>query len=161
MSFLDELKGFDTGSLNDRETVVKQYIPNVSLADIVAEEQPTEEVYYESPLVEWLVGLGVQGDVVEYANLLLDRGFQTSDDLLLADPSLEDLIDYGFVDEEDRLKVFYEVHPEKRPYSEETALDTEDPMVVFDAVLSKIEAGTATDEDLEIYLRIKASLGHA
>lgn len=76
MSFLDELKGFDTSSLADRETVVKQYVPNVSLADITAppptEEGYQEEVYYEeSPLVAWLAGLGVQGDVVEYANLLL------------------------------------------------------------------------------------------
>lgn len=78
MSFLDELKGFDASSLTDRETVVKQYRPNVTLDDITA--PPAEEyidqgeVYYEeSPLVGWLVGLGVQGDVCEYANLLMGK----------------------------------------------------------------------------------------
>lgn len=51
-----------------------------------------------------------------FLTLVLDRGFNTSDDLLLADPSLEDLTDYGFVDEGDRMKVFYELHPEDKPY---------------------------------------------
>lgn len=78
MSFLDELKGFDTSTLNDRETVVKQHVPNVTLADITPEEEVYQDegtVYYEeSPLVAlvaWLVGLGVKGDVIEYTNLLL------------------------------------------------------------------------------------------
>jgi hypothetical protein len=76
MSFLDELKGFDASTLTDRETVVKQHVPNVTLSDITPEEEVYPEeggtVYYEeSPLVGWLVGLGVKGDAIEYANLLL------------------------------------------------------------------------------------------
>lgn len=71
MSFLDELRGFDPSQLSDRETVVKQYIPPVSLSDITAPELGEEEYYEESPLVGWLLGLGVQGDAGEYANLLM------------------------------------------------------------------------------------------
>jgi hypothetical protein len=46
-------------------------------------------------------------------------------------------------------------------HSTDTSLDTDDPFVVLETVLSKIEAGTATDEDLAIYLRVKQSLGHS
>eukprot|EP01126_Amoeba_proteus_P033084 TRINITY_DN3235_c0_g1_i2.p1 TRINITY_DN3235_c0_g1~~TRINITY_DN3235_c0_g1_i2.p1 ORF type:complete len:169 (-),score=25.01 TRINITY_DN3235_c0_g1_i2:120-626(-) len=164
MSFFAELREFDTTSLNTRETIVRQHLPNVSLESV---RQPriettlveTASEVHESPLVSWLYSLGVSGDVFSYANCLLDHGFNNSDELLLADPSMQDLEAYGFVDDEDRKKVFYEIHPEAKEIDISNLVDeTEDPLVVFEAILSKIEEGTATDDELEIYLRIKASL---
>jgi len=63
----------------------------------------------------FLLSIGVGGDVSLTADLLADAGMHTIDDLMLAEPSKDDLFDMGIVNEADRLAIFYAVHPEEAP----------------------------------------------
>jgi len=64
---------------------------------------------------DFLLSIGVGGDVGLIADLLADGGNHTIDDLMLNEPSLDDLFDLGIVNEADRLAIFYAVHPEEAP----------------------------------------------
>ena len=60
----------------------------------------------------YLLSLGLEGDCDAYADLLADRGIVMPDDLLLEEPSLEDLEEMGIESESDRQKIYAVIHPE-------------------------------------------------
>jgi len=64
---------------------------------------------------EYLLSIGVGGDVSLIADLLADAGMASIDDLMLTEPSMDDLFDAGIVNEEDRMAIFYATHPEEAP----------------------------------------------
>eukprot|EP01124_Arcella_intermedia_P007084 TRINITY_DN14298_c0_g1_i1.p2 TRINITY_DN14298_c0_g1~~TRINITY_DN14298_c0_g1_i1.p2 ORF type:complete len:194 (+),score=47.40 TRINITY_DN14298_c0_g1_i1:147-728(+) len=61
----------------------------------------------------YLLSLGCEGDVFHYADVLeRELGIRTPDDLLLEEPSMEDLEEIGIHIPADRERIFYEFHPE-------------------------------------------------
>jgi len=124
------------------------------------EPEPEPEVFEpltQHPLVTWLQNLGVELDVEAYVTNLTDCvGMHTVDDVILAEPSHEDLISWGFADESDRNKVYYAIHPEEAPNS---AAISERELALFDMVMTKIDEGTATDDELEFFVMMKAKMG--
>jgi len=149
-NIFSELKQFDSTQLKDVETQVKEYKPHVSIQQITDKEKPANIEQYDgeqydvssernvpaisniieiaeevlSPMEEFLISLGMEGDPGEYAQLLEESGFHTSDDLLVAEPSLEELEKIGVYLPGDRKKIFFWYHPEAaeaQPASDELA----------------------------------------
>eukprot|EP01126_Amoeba_proteus_P019293 TRINITY_DN1992_c0_g1_i4.p1 TRINITY_DN1992_c0_g1~~TRINITY_DN1992_c0_g1_i4.p1 ORF type:complete len:230 (+),score=51.61 TRINITY_DN1992_c0_g1_i4:72-692(+) len=60
----------------------------------------------------YLRSLGCSGDVFMYAELLELLGWYSADDLILAEPTLDDLFNAGIDSESDRLLIYKAVHPE-------------------------------------------------
>jgi len=163
---LIELKGFNSNNLKDVETVVKEHKPHVSLDQITKKENNTIETYEGetaftttiptivdpskllSPMEEFLVSLGLRGNIDDYALLLEDKGFFTSDDLLLAEPSLEELDELGIVDEHDRQKVWAWLHPEEVKTNPDPSPDD----------LTSLFLSTNLDPELEEILRLKTEV---
>jgi len=86
----------------------------------------------------YLLSLGLEGDVLLYAELLGDLGIRTPDDLLLEEPTLEDLEEVGIDNARDREKIYFEIHPEKRKINPTTATfdisDLDKPIAGFDPI---------------------------
>jgi len=87
----------------------------------------------------YLLSLGLEGDVLLYAELLGDLGIRTPDDLLLEEPTLEDLEEVGIENARDREKIYYEIHPElrKNPSTTEPTFNINEfdkPVAGFDPI---------------------------
>jgi len=98
---------------------------------------------------EFLVSIGLRGNIDDYALLLEDKGYLTSDDLLLAEPSMEELDELGIVDEQDRQKVWAWLHPEEVKCPDHPTSPDD---------LTSLLISTNMDPELEEILRLKTEV---
>eukprot|EP01123_Difflugia_compressa_P011452 TRINITY_DN4571_c0_g1_i1.p1 TRINITY_DN4571_c0_g1~~TRINITY_DN4571_c0_g1_i1.p1 ORF type:complete len:206 (-),score=57.70 TRINITY_DN4571_c0_g1_i1:56-652(-) len=112
------------------------------------EQIQSKDTIYLSPMEELLLSLGLKADNIDnYALLLEDRKFLTTDDLLLADLSIEQLDEIGICDEEDRQKLWAFLHPEQVP-SPEPSPDE----------LARLIMDSFLDPELTEIIRLKAEV---
>jgi len=81
---------------------------------------------------------------------------------MLAEPSMDDLIFYGFDNESDREKFYYSIHPEQVKVSPRNPLGENQMQkagLQMQEILEKMDLGTATDQDLQHLILLKQQLG--